>query len=149
MTSLVAGVGSDIMSDDAIGHEVIKALEKASCECDLAYLGTDIFRLHLHYRGHERVIVVDALKGVDPGSVHVFYQDDFHRLDGFIRHSHLLGIIEALNIMSLITPGLSEAKKIVVGVGAETIQPGMELSPAAKKGVALAVEKIMAILNSQ
>ena len=147
MKTLVVGVGSDVMGDDGIGQVVVEELRKRGCPCDLAILGTDIFRLRLHYRGHERIIIVDALRGIPPGDVKVYGRDEFSKLNGSIRHAHLLGIVEAMDIMSLADPNIKEAEVMLVGVGAERIDKGIGLSPRAREGVKRAVDVIFEIVE--
>jgi len=77
---LVIGLGSPIMTDDAVGLKIAEAIEKM----DLPNVGTvqeaigglDIIPLML---GHRKVIVVDAIqtKACDPGTIIIFNPEDF------------------------------------------------------------------------
>ena len=77
---LIIGLGSPIMTDDAVGLRVAEAIEKMNIPnivtVQEAIGGLDIIPLML---GHKKVIVVDAIqtKAVDAGTIIIFNPEDF------------------------------------------------------------------------
>lgn len=72
---LVAGIGHVLLGDDAIGPCCVRALQArwaAPEHVAIEDLGSPGLDLVLHLAAADIVLVVDALRGVEPGSLHVF-----------------------------------------------------------------------------
>ena len=64
MKTAILGFGNPVRSDDAIGVEVVKSLEKYVTENDpvtLFDMGTSAFEVLFKLKGHDRIIMVDAV----------------------------------------------------------------------------------------
>lgn len=74
MKTAILGFGNPVRSDDAIGVEVVKSLEKYVTENDpvtLFDMGTSAFEVLFKLKGHDRIIMVDAVinSGHEVGSI--------------------------------------------------------------------------------
>ena len=61
MKTAILGFGNPVRSDDAIGVEVVKSLEKYVTENDpvtLFDMGTSAFEVLFKLKGHDRIIMV-------------------------------------------------------------------------------------------
>lgn len=139
------------MQDDGVGYHILRSLQDKNVQADLVDLGTDIFGLRAHFKNHSRIIILDAMKGGEtPGTVLVFRGPEFReRLEGNIQNAHLLGVIEALDIMRAIDDQLAKAEFFFVGVVAQTIDKGLELTEPVAKAVQKAVNQVGLILANQ
>lgn len=74
MKTAILGFGNPVRSDDAIGVEVIKSLEKHLTndeDVTLFDMGTSAFEVLFKLKGHDKIIMVDAVinSGHEVGSV--------------------------------------------------------------------------------
>jgi hydrogenase maturation protease len=72
---LVAGIGHVLLGDDAIGPSCVRGLRARydlPPHVELADLGAPGLDLVLHLASADIVLIIDALRGVPPGSLHVF-----------------------------------------------------------------------------
>lgn len=149
MKPLIVALGSTVMTDDAIGHYILNRLKtNEEIDADFVDLDTDIFRLRLHYKGQQTIIVLDALSsGGKPGTVLSFSSGEFQeKLEGFILNSHMIGSIEGLKIMQTVDDNLKNAKIFFVGIVASKIQKGTKISPVVEKAIDKAVIEVKKIL---
>ncbi|MFW9922729.1 MAG: hydrogenase maturation protease [Candidatus Thorarchaeota archaeon] len=146
--TLIVAIGSSVMTDDAIGHHIIKQLEQLNVNAEVVDLGMDLFRLRLLFHNQKRIIIVDAMKGnYPPGTILEYkYQKNQDLLEAKIRDIHHIGSIEALDIMCLADIDLAKIDIYFVGVIIETIEKGLELSPEIKNAIPNAVEKIISLI---
>jgi len=93
MNTLVIGLGNPILGDDGVGLAVARAVDSALSECDMpetevAEACVGGLRLMEMMVGHERVILVDAIKTHDgkTGTVYRLCLDDLRAL-GPTQHS--------------------------------------------------------------
>ncbi|NHJ85263.1 MAG: hydrogenase maturation protease [Asgard group archaeon] len=148
---LVIALGSTVMTDDAIGHHILSELQNQNLDADFAYLGTDIFRLRLYYKNHKEIIIIDALTGdYPPGTVLNFHLDDINqKLEASIRNAHRIGAIEALKIMQNDDVNIANAKIFFVGIIAESLDKGLELSSSTKQAIPKAVNIVKQYLTNR
>ena len=73
-STLILGIGNDILTDDAIGPKLVQELQKAMDHTQVTFLtaavgGLEILEL---IRGYESVIIIDAIKTKDgvPGTIY-------------------------------------------------------------------------------
>jgi hydrogenase maturation protease len=79
MKTLVLGVGSSVLSDDGVGLAVVRALEaRAVARGDISFVLNEEggFTLLEDALGYERLIVVDAVLGPEPGRLTRFSLED-------------------------------------------------------------------------
>jgi|APHM01.1.fsa_nt_gi hydrogenase maturation protease len=98
----VVGVGNQIMRDDGLSATVVDGLRDRGVdshpEVSLDHAGTTAFFALEAIDGHDRAIIIDALRvpGADPGDVHrMTYQDGAFDRDPGI-HMHDFSFVEAL-----------------------------------------------------
>ena len=148
-TNLIACVGSTVRTDDGVGYRILQQLQQEDITADYADLGTDIFRLRLYFQKyHQHVIILDALLGdIEPGKVKTFSYSEFKdKLEGKILNAHLLGVVEGLQIMRELDDSLKNTRITFVGITAENIDKGLELTPKVEQAVPVAVKTIKNML---
>ena len=128
---LVVGVGNSIMMDDGIGVHVVRELEKKNLPesvevFDGGTLGIDLMPF---IEGREKLIFIDSVKGGNAaGTLYKFHPDDLNYESAPKTSVHQIGLIESLQIISLI--GKTPGRIIIFGVEPHTIDWGEELTPA-------------------
>lgn len=145
--TLIVCIGSTVMQDDGVGYHILKYLQKLEIKADFADLGTDIFRLRLHFSNHKKIIIIDALMGEEPGKILSFTYPEFKtKLEGKIKNAHLLGVIEGIDIMRAVDDQLNAAEIYFVGVIAQIIDKGFELTKIVKEAVPQAAQKVVSLI---
>ena len=147
--TLIVSLGSTVMTDDAIGHHVLQELQKLELKADFVDLGMDLFRLRLFFSNHKKVIFIDALSGDYPaGTILSFtYTELKEKLHAKIRNVHRMGSIEALEIMRLDDSKLKEAEINFVGIVAEKIDKGLELTKDVAAVIPEAVQAVLTLIE--
>jgi hydrogenase maturation protease len=147
---LVAGLGNVLMSDDAIGPYCTQYL-LATCEfpenVEVSDLGTPGLDLTLHLSSADVVIAIDALRGVEPGTLHVF--DRAALLSGRrdIRlDTHAPALEEAILIAHLAGERPFDVR--LIGLGGASFACGTTLSPAVRAGIPALVDRVLAELTA-
>ncbi len=146
--TLVIGIGNSGRGDDGAGLEVVRRLrarlvgQAEVCECDGEATG-----LLEAWRGHARVILVDAaLGGGRPGSVRRF---EAHQepLPAALLHAstHSWGVAEAVELARSL--GLLPRSLVVVALEGRCFEPGERLSDAAAQAVERACEEVLSELE--
>ncbi len=147
---VVLGVGNILMGDEGIGVRAVEELEKryeVPDNVEIVDGGTSGMSLINYMEGKDAVYIIDAIqkKGSSPGHVVVI---DLLEKPNFYRikiSPHQLGISDLLHIMTIseILP-----KKIqLIGIVPKSLEPGLELSPEAKKGIEQALGVLIGILE--
>jgi hydrogenase maturation protease len=147
---LVAGLGNVLMTDDAIGPyctEHLRANYEFPEDVEVADLGAPGLDLTLHLCSADVVIAIDALRGVEPGTVRVFdraallggRQDT--RLD-----THAPALEESILIAEL--AGDRPYEVMLVGLGGASFAHGTTLSPVVRERMAALAERVLAELTS-
>jgi hydrogenase maturation protease len=101
MNTLVVCIGSVVAGDDTAGFSVYKCLGE-HIGARLLFLGTDLFRLYGEYRGEERLVLVDAVHGIQ--DVTCLANERVFAIDDASEHAHHLSAVEALKILRLVMP---------------------------------------------
>jgi hydrogenase maturation protease len=142
-TTLV-GLGS-FHGDDRAGWEVVERLarERDSLTCKVLRSPGELLDV---LEGAERLVICDACApNVSPGSVHCWHwpADEFlcRRASG----SHDLPLADALRLAEQL--GRLPPSVMVWGIEGANFRPGSTMSPAARAGVAKAVEAIASWLR--
>lgn len=146
---LLLGLGNDIISDDAVGLLVAKAVrEKLApadpvdvvdcCEMGLALLD--------HIAGHRDLLVVDSVQTgrVPPGHIHEVGESDLKTLPGM--SPHFLGVGEILALgrqLGLVMP----ARVVIFAVEVADAQTlGEQLTPPLQQALPQIVERALSQL---
>ena len=136
MRTLILALGNELMKDDGIGLKAGRILaEKGYNVLDV---GTDIFMLSAHYKGEERLIIIDAIlsEKFRPGEIiHLSGEEVFKKLKAEIRSAHFMGSIDGLKLLMAMDERLDKADIHFIGVVAKEIDLGMELSEEVEKAL--------------
>jgi len=149
--ALVIGIGSPIISDDAIGIRVAEEIMKLGLPNvdveEASVSGLDLIEKMLD---HEPVIIVDAIvtKELEPGEVVVLMPDVFSStVHG--TNPHETNIATALELGRRLEPERFPKKIYFVAIRAlNTIDISEEMTPPVKAALPVAVKKVLSLLNA-
>jgi hydrogenase maturation protease len=145
MRTLVLGIGSPIMTDDAVGLKVAEGVRSLGLEevdvQDHSTSGLDIIEIVLDY---DRVIVVDAiLTGrMSPGEHRLMTTKDFkHTLT--LGSPHEINIFTAIEIGRRVHPGRMPSEIVLIAVEvADVVTVSEEMTPEVEEAIPGLVEKV-------
>ncbi len=146
---LVAGLGNVLMSDDAIGpfcaHYLLANYEFPN-NVEVADLGSPGLDLALHLSSADAVVAIDALRGVEPGSVQVFSRAELVTGRRDIRlDTHAPALEESILVAHLAGGRPFDVR--LVGLGGASFEHGTRLSPVARAGIAGLGDRVLAELT--
>ncbi len=148
--TLILGVGSPLMGDDAVGVLVAEALQARSDlppGVDVIDGGTEGFGLIPVIEAYSRVIIVDAAQvGLPPGSIRRFTWGDIRVTAN--EHSlslHQGGLNDALALAEVL--GCLPAELIFYGVQPEQVAWDAPLSEAVSRALPALIEGVLGELN--
>jgi hydrogenase maturation protease len=124
---LIAGLGNSLLQDDGVGVHAIRALQQTSLPgVIMAEVGTAVLgALHL-LEWAEKILAIDAMQaGGKPGTIYGFAIDDVAG-PGMQASLHELNLLAALRFL----PRQAKPEILIVGVEPQTIDYGLDLSPA-------------------
>ncbi len=151
MTStLVLGIGNNLLTDEGVGIHVIRHLVAEHPELPgVTYLdgGTLSFTLAGPIADHDNLIVVDAARfGEAPGTVKCLEGDDMDRyLTGNRASVHEVGLMDLFDISRL--SGHFPEKRALVGVEPANLDWGENPSPEVAPAVGQAVQLVLALID--
>ncbi len=143
MRTLILALGNELMKDDGVGLKAGRILAEKGY--NVLEVGTDIFMLSNHYKGEERIIIIDAIvsKELEPGSVlHLVGEEIFEKLKAEIRSAHFMGAIDGLRLLMKLDERLAKAEIHFIGVVAKEIDLGMELSKEVEDALPRVIELV-------
>ncbi len=149
--ALVIGIGSPIISDDAIGIRVAEEMMKLGLPNvdveEASVSGLDLIEKMLD---HEPVIIVDAIvtNELEPGEVVVLTPDVFSStVHG--TNPHETNIATALELGRRLEPERFPKRIYFVAIRAlNTIDISEEMTPPVKAALPVAVKKVLALLKA-
>jgi hydrogenase maturation protease len=147
---VILGVGNLLLSDEGVGVHVANELMKMDLPPGVSVVegGTDGFGLLNIITEADRLIVIDAIKGkAPPGSIYRFDIGEVVNCpSGFKTSVHQIGILEVLNLASLIgkTPHTT-----LIGVEPKSLEMGMELTLEIKEKIPRIIEFIVDELKKE
>ena len=149
-TTLILGLGNVLMTDEAVGAEVVRQLEQESDpDAPLVFIdgGTLSFTLALPIGDCPRLIVVDAAAmGEPPGSVRVFEGEAMDRqLSVNAKTVHEVSLSDLMDIARL-TDTLP-LQRALVGIEPQFVGWGDRLTPAVEAAIPEAIARIRALLD--
>jgi hydrogenase maturation protease len=124
---LIAGLGNYLLRDDGIGVHAVKALQRTPPPgVVVAEVGTAVLdALHL-LEWAEKILAIDAMQaGGTPGTLYVFGVNAVAG-PGMQASLHELNLLAALEFL----PRQIKPEILIVGIEPETIDYGLDLSPA-------------------
>lgn len=132
MKTLVLGLGNVLLQDEGVGVRVIERLQSEYAfpndvtVLDGGTLGLDL--LHV-LEESDRAVVVDAVKaGKEPGTLVRLRNAEIPAFLGPKVSPHQVGLQDLLGLAQL--RGHFPGEVILLGVQAERLEPGLDLSPA-------------------
>lgn len=147
---LIAGFGNVLRGDDGFGVEVVRRLKAAEPRADVEVMeiGTGGIRLAQELlTPREVLIIVDAMtRGEKPGTVYVLEVDAVNPVTEVDMHlavpSRALSVAQALNALP--------PRIFMVGCEpAEADELSMELTPAVRDAVEVAIRRIEELLSGE
>jgi hydrogenase maturation protease len=144
---LVLGLGNDILSDDAVGLTVARAVRAAVRDvATIRVVATEEMGLSLldFIAGHRELIIVDAIQTgrAAPGTLHEIDGDALCVLPRI--SPHFLGVGEILTLGRQLGLAMPERVKIFAIEVADPFTLGTELTPAVATVVPEAVSRVLA-----
>lgn len=142
------GIGNLIMTDDGVGVRVVQRLTdeyrfpEGVTVMDGGTLGLDLLP---HLEGVERLLMVDAVEtGGPPGTVVRLSGEEIPVALQTKLSPHQMGLQDLLAVAEL--QGNRPAEMVLWGVQPESVELGMELTPAVAARLDQLVEKVLAEL---
>jgi hydrogenase maturation protease len=124
---LIAGLGNYLLQDDGVGVHAVRALQQTPLPgVIVAEVGTAVLGvLHL-LEWAEKILAIDAMQaGGTPGTIYAFAVDDVAG-PGMQASLHELNLLAALRFL----PRQVKPEILIVGIEPQTIDYGLDLSPA-------------------
>ncbi|UHD18355.1 HyaD/HybD family hydrogenase maturation endopeptidase [Thiocapsa bogorovii] len=149
-TTLILGLGNVLMTDEAVGAEVVRRMEQESgTDASMVFIdgGTLSFTLALPIGDCSRLIVVDAATmGEPPGSVRVFEDAAMDRqLSVNAKTVHEVSLSDLMDIARL-TDTLP-LQRALVGIEPAFVGWGDQLTPAVEAAIPDAIARIRSLLD--
>ena len=131
-TTLILGIGNNLLSDEGVGVHVVRHLEVHHPDVpDVSYLdgGTLSFTLAEPIAEHDSLIVVDAARfGQPAGTIRTFEGDEMDRyLTGNRASVHEVGLMDLFDISRL--SGTFPVHRALIGVEPKSLDWGEAPSP--------------------
>ncbi|MCZ7542103.1 MAG: hydrogenase maturation protease [Anaerolineae bacterium] len=151
--TLVIGLGNPILTDDAAGIKVARALRAGPLPAgvDVAELSVGGLALMEAMVGYERAVLIDAIKtrGGAPGQVYTLALDD---LPGTLNtaSAHDVNLATALATGRRLGAPLPEDADIhIIAIEAEDVLTfGEQCTPAVEAAIPVAARRVLALLQS-
>ena len=147
---LVVGLGSPIMSDDAIGLRVIDEIDKNRPEYvdtrQEAIGGLDIIPI---ISGYRYAVIVDAIqtRAYAPGTVMIFDPEDFEPTVGNAS-AHEVNLATAMHIGRQLDPGSMPLSVRFVAIEVEDLQTvGETMTQAVQDALPSAVDAVLHLID--
>jgi len=148
---LVLGIGNILMSDDGVGVEVIKILQKEPDIPQNVLLidgGTQGLDLMPYFENIDKVILIDAIVSKDKkaGDLVVIEHKDIITTLGQKMSVHEIGIVDLLVSLSLIDKEPKELK--LIGLTPQSVEFAYGLSQVVQKNIPTLIEAIKSQIKS-
>jgi len=147
---LIGGIGNVLLGDDGVGPYVARLLA-ASYEFDdgveVADLGTPALDLIDQITERDAVILIDSIDTeADPGAVVLYRKTDIMRQRPAVRMDpHSPALVDALLSAELF--GVAPADVLLVGIKAESFEPGCSLSLPVKASLDRVIAEVFCELE--
>ena len=148
-TTYILGLGNVLMGDDGFGPAAVRAFEAeylVGPDVSVIDVGTPGLDLTPWLADVDRVIIVDTVKSdLPPGTLRVFDKTGVLRHPPSVRVGpHDPGVKEALLMLEF--AGRAPRELTLIGVEPERTEMAVQLSPAVRAALPLAVEAIASLL---
>jgi len=145
-TALIGGIGNVLLGDDGLGPYIVRVLESQYIfaeNVEVADLGTPALDLTHRIVNRDTVILIDAIStGAAPGTIVCYSKEDIlstqpaQRLD-----PHSPALSECLQAAEML--GASPENVLLIGIAAESFDPGRPLSEPVQRSVNAVIEKVL------
>ncbi len=152
---LIGGIGNVLLGDDGVGPYVARLLAAHYWFDDgveLADLGTPALDLIDRISGKDAVILIDAIKidavntDAAAGTIELYRKPDIMRIRPAVRMDpHSPALVDALLSAELF--GVAPTDVLLVGIKAETLEPGCSLSAPVQASLEEAVAEVLTELD--
>jgi hydrogenase maturation protease len=144
---VVIGLGQELRGDDAVGIEIVRLWQAkhphtydAAMRVELSPLpGLELLDL---LEGAQAAVLVDAVQGPHPGTVHVV---DRHQLASFgcdAASAHGWGAAETLELAAQVDSDILPSQILFLLIEAATVELGVPMSQAVRDSLPAAVEEL-------
>ena len=146
--AVVLGVGNILLSDEGFGVRVAEALSQrfrfpdAVEVLDGGTLGIELMRF---LDGAQRLILIDAIHGSEPGSFRIIQGDDVRLYFQEKVSLHEMGIQEVL--ASLVVMEKPIAEIVVIGVVPQSLEISLDLTPLVASRIDEATDSVIRQLH--
>lgn len=146
-TTLILGIGNNLLTDEGVGVHVVSYLEEHHAETEgVTFLdgGTLSFTLAEPIAEHDNLIVVDAARFGEPaGTVRCLEGDEMDRyLTGNRASVHEVGLMDLFDISRL--SGTFPDNRALIGIEPESLEwgeyPSAKVAPTVPQVAAMALE---------
>ncbi|MDR2374470.1 MAG: hydrogenase maturation protease [Bifidobacteriaceae bacterium] len=143
----VLAVGNTIMTDDGIGPALLTSLRRARPESTAEFVDGGIGGLDLLpvVEDSQRLLILDAVAGGEPGQVARLDGDQLPRLLAAKLSPHQVGLLDVFNAARLL--GREPAEVVVVGVAPAKVGLGLGLTEAVEAALPAATALAAAVLD--
>ncbi|GAB2460919.1 HyaD/HybD family hydrogenase maturation endopeptidase [Xylanimonas ulmi] len=127
-TITVLGIGNPIMADDGVGLALIAYLSRSVTDPRVQIIdgGTGGMELVPVVQDSERLLVLDAVAGPEPGTVVLLTGDQVPRLLASKLSPHQVGLLDVLSVARLL--GREPREVVIVGIVPEVVDLRFSLS---------------------
>ena len=153
---LVLGLGNDLMGDDGVGPELVRALgedPRLPPDVEVSCGGTDLLGCLPLLRGRTRIVLVDAAEGARAGEV--------IELDAWgeaasapageapgAGGAHSLSVPASLAVLRCAEPELAATELRLVALTVQSVAAGAGLSPELRRRVPALVDHVLRTLEA-
>ena len=149
-STLVLGLGNTLLSDEAVGVEVVRRLEAEGEMPGVVFMdgGTLSFTLAGTIADSPRLIVVDAAAmGARPGTVKVFEAEAMDRqLSGKGKSVHEVSLLDLMDIARI--TGHMPDNRALIGIQPEFMDWGMQPTQAVYRALPVAVNEAVKLIET-
>jgi len=143
----VLGVGNPIMADDGVGLALLTAVQAARPDDRIEYVdgGTGGMELIPVVQGANRLLILDAVAGKQPGAVIELSGDQVPRMLSAKLSPHQVGLLDVFAAARLL--GREPAEVEVVGVTPQIVDLSVEMSAVVNGALDEAAAKACAVID--
>ncbi|SHI66414.1 hydrogenase maturation protease [Geosporobacter subterraneus DSM 17957] len=128
----VVGIGNILLKDDGVGIHILKHIEEAAWSRDITLVdgGTCIFDLLDVFVKHEKVVIIDSIKGGHaPGTIYRLTPEE---LGSFVKATTSLHDVQVLDLLQNVNYMGYFPKVMIIGIEPEEICFDLSLSKTIK-----------------
>jgi hydrogenase maturation protease len=143
---MIIGVGNRLLGDEGVGLHIIDKLSQIPIPpyVNIVDCGCDLLNLMAYIKKPKRIIIIDAIRaGGEPGEIYSF---DFSKLTTTkvdMCSAHQIKTIDALRLIKLVCPALSDSEIVVIGIEPKVMQLSSDLSKEVSESITEAMRFVL------